>query len=463
MTVSPLNTSPADSPVVTGLKNQLLKLSMLVQIEQHARQASFKELGFLMVNDTITLVPYQQAAFWHEKHDGGKIATVSGVAEPDTGAPYILWLKKILKTLCHAPDAALFHLVNTDNLPEPLAKEWAEWFPAYGLWCPLYHKDKLLGGVLLGRRDPWQDNEVELLKIVFGCYGQCLAFYTESARPGILRRYLLPHPRKLVRNIVLAVLVIACLPVRTSVLAPGEIIPLNPAPIRAPFDGVIETVAVEPNAPVHKGQKLFSLDLNALKAKSDIAEKALETAIAQYASTSQEAMNDQQAKSKLAMLQSKIDQQRIELAYNHTLLERAEVTSPIDGVAVFTDPVSLTGKPVSLGERVMLVAPPQGGMLEIQVPVADVVTFRQGADVLFFSNLRPDRPIPATLAFSSYSSNMTPEGVLSYAFRASTHNNDGKELRLGLKGTAKIYGDRKPLAIWILRRPIAVIKQWLTL
>ena len=32
-------------------------------------------------------------------------------------------------------------------------------------------------------------------------------------------------------------------------------------------------------------------------------------------------------------------------------------------------------------------------------------------------------------------------------------------LRLGLKGTAKIFGPRRPLALWLLRRPIAFLRQ----
>ena len=54
----------------TPLNLQLLRLSTLLQLEQRARQAGAAELRFLMVNDTATVVPYQQAALWQEQ-DGG--------------------------------------------------------------------------------------------------------------------------------------------------------------------------------------------------------------------------------------------------------------------------------------------------------------------------------------------------------------------------------------------------------
>ena len=54
----------------------------------------------------------------------------------------------------------------------------------------------------------------------------------------------------------------------------------------------------------------------------------------------------------------------------------------------------------------------------------------------------------------------TAEGVLAYRFRARLEA-DEPTLRLGLKGTAKIYGPPRLLALWLFRRPIAMVRQWL--
>ena len=47
--------------------------------------------------------------------------------------------------------------------------------------------------------------------------------------------------------------------------------------------------------------------------------------------------------------------------------------------------------------------------------------------------------------------------VLSYTARADL--DEGGALRLGLKGSAKVFGPRRPLILWLLRRPIAYIRQ----
>jgi hypothetical protein len=142
------------------------------------------------------------------------------------------------------------------------------------------------------------------------------------------------------------------------------------------------------------------------------------------------------------------------------MLQRADIVAPADGVAVFDDIDEWIGKPVMLGERIMLVASPRDAELEIQVPVADVATFAYGSSVLFFSNIDPDRAARAHLVFASYGSAATAEGVLAYRFRARLEA-DEPTLRLGLKGTAKIYGPPRLLALWLFRRPIAMVRQWL--
>ena len=110
----------------------------------------------------------------------------------------------------------------------------------------------------------------------------------------------------------------------------------------------------------------------------------------------------------------------------------------------------------------MLVADPSAVELELQVPVAEAVTFDDGARVSFFRNVAPERPLEARVIFASYSSSVTADGIVAYRFRARL-DKPGDDLRIGLKGTAKLYGHRRPLVLWLLRRPLAVMRQWLTL
>ena len=100
----------------------------------------------------------------------------------------------------------------------------------------------------------------------------------------------------------LALLLLFVCPVRLSVLAPGELVPANPAVVRAPLEGVIDKFHVRPNERVQAGQPLFSFDETALASRRDVARQVLNTAQAEYRQMAQLALNDARSKGQLAVL-----------------------------------------------------------------------------------------------------------------------------------------------------------------
>lgn len=447
-----------------ALNYQLLRLGAVLALERRSRAAARDELGFLIVNETAGVVPYQQAALWLDGSAGAEPLILSGVASAERGGPYYLWLERVFAVLANGDargvEAVEPRVVRPAQLPEALAAEWPEWFPTEALLCPLGWRDSApIGYLLLGRADAWTDSDLHLLDALAGAYAQSLLLHRRDRKPGVLQRLALRKRQMAIAAAVL--LAIALFPVRESVLAPAEIVPIEPAAVRAPFDGVVGALRVEPNQPVRAGQVLVSFDRTQLQTRYEVAKKALDMAREEFADTSQQAMSDDRAKARLAMLASKVDQDQAELAYDEDMLQRAQIVSPVDGVAIFDDSSEWIGKPVVLGERIMVVASPARTQLQIEVPASSVVSFDPGAEVVFFSNLRPDRPAYGKLTFASYSSTVAADGVMSYAFRASLEH--ASALRLGLKGTAKIYGPRRALVLWLLRRPLTVVREWLSI
>jgi hypothetical protein len=434
---------------------QLLRLSALIELERRARSSPAAELGYLIVNDTLTIVPYQQAAFWRD----GRVAAVSGVAAPETGGPYLRWLERVLKVVAASAGCRDVHTVDAAETGVT-PTEWAEWFPPEAVWCPLIdRRHELLGGILFGRHDQWRDGDYQVLEILAGTYALCLA----ADELPVRRRWRHAGRRRIIWWAAAALVLAASFaPIRSSVLAPAEIVAATPFPVRAPFDGVVASVHVTPNTVVHRGDLLVSFDTTELQAKTDVADKALEIARAEYSEDSQRALIDPKAKARFAMLQAKVAQAELELNYDRSMLARAAVKAPQDGVAVFDDPQQWAGRPAVLGERIMEIAPARSADLDIRVPIAQVVTFGSGAEVVFFPNVDPEHPSYGTLTYAGYESAAGPDGVLAYTFRA--HLGDAQDgLRLGLKGTAKIFGPRRPFLLSALRRPLAVVREWLSL
>ena len=118
------------------------------------------------------------------------------------------------------------------------------------------------------------------------------------------------------------------------------------------------------------------------------------------------------------------------------------------------------GRPVKIGERIMSLADPKAVRLEIQVPVEDALVASTGAEVELFLAIAPAKPVRAKLTRMSYEAKLLPNQTSAFVGEASFADAAGLP-RLGLTGTAKIYGTRAPLAYALLRRPLAHLRRLL--
>ncbi len=437
---------------------QLIRLTLLLQLERRARQASVKELPYVLVNETAELIPYRQAILWNNQLVS--IDAVSGVAKPEQNSPYALWLKSVLKHLATNANNREIRPFDVNDLPAELGKDWFEWLPEHALWLPLSAPSGNQYILVLCRDENWSEPEIHLFSYLADAYGHALAL-AEAASPALAWQQ---HLKVRKNQLIVAGLIMLALffPIKQSVLAEAEVVPYRPNLVRAPLEGVIETFYVQPNEAVKVGQKLFALDKAELKSRLEVAKEKRDSAQTEYLQTTQQAMLDPTVKAKLAGLKSKWEQESAEVDYVRTLLQRCEVTATIDGVTVFDDPNDWLGRPVKQGEKILAVANPNAVELEVRLPMEDLIALEAGSEVLFFSNINPNKPLDAKLNYFSYRATPTPADVMAYRLKASFAQNEMLP-RLGYHGTAKLYGTRKPLILWLLRKPIRTLRLWLTL
>ncbi|MGE0499183.1 MAG: HlyD family efflux transporter periplasmic adaptor subunit, partial [Ramlibacter sp.] len=211
---------------------------------------------------------------------------------------------------------------------------------------------------------------------------------------------------------------------------------------------------------VKAGDPLFSLDDTTLRNRLEVARQSVAVADAELAAASQLAFNDSRSKAELAILTGRAQERRAELAAVQAQLARVDVTAPYDGVAVFADPDQWQGRTVATGERIMLLANPDKPGVLIHLPVADAITLDEGAPVKLFLTVKPLSPLSGQVTETSYQALLSPEGVASYRLRAELGETDRAQARLGLRGTAKLYGDRVVLGYYLFRRPLATLREW---
>jgi multidrug efflux pump subunit AcrA (membrane-fusion protein) len=319
-----------------------------------------------------------------------------------------------------------------DTTTMPLLEEWfATWAYCYrALARPRFH----LRHVLRKRWQQWRSLEATL--------------------PWWKRRHIM---------IGMGLAALLLFPVQMTVLAPAEIVPARPVMVRAPLEGVIKQFFVQPNATVKAGQPLFAYDDEALRAKLDVASQAVQAAESEYRQYAQLALSDQKSKNQIAALQAKLNEKQIELDFLQGQLARATVQASADGVAVIDEPTEWIGKPVQVGERVMKLARPDALEVEAWLSLSDRLDFDPDAAVRFYRAALPFSPLDARLRYIAYEAQPRPEGHFAYRVRGTLTQPPGGDAQIGQRGTAKLYAGWTPLVYWVLRKPLAAIRQYLAI
>ena len=480
----------------------LARLIGLLGLMRKARMVSEPTaFAFLAVNETHLITHYRQAALWRS-YGGvaapgkGYIEAVSGLAIPDQNAPYILWLSQVLEHLARASATS----ANTSGkgkkephnktpetwpgesivlsqeqalriLPTHLGEEWHNWLPGYALWLPLtcFRGNKTtalsLGGLFLTRETPWPPEERQLLEELAGTYA--LVWQNLLSRNhffGRITSLLQGGPIGLGRAMMWLFLFLALgslfVPVRQSVLAPAVVVAANPVLVRSPLAGIIDRFHVTPNQVVKQKQLLLNLEDTQWRNQLETAKKEQEVAAAEYRQAVQKATRDPRRTTQSILQKKRLEQKKADVLFLQERLKQVEIRATRHGIAVFADVNDWIGRPVKVGERILMLADPKQVELEVHLPVADAINLEVGAKVAMFLNIHPGAPLPAVLEYASYQAEITTEGILAYRIKA--HFTDLERTpRIGLAGFARIYHKRIPLWKLLIRRPLAVARRWL--
>lgn len=430
------------------------ELATLLQMLRRAREAeSAEQLGFVAVNESLSLLSYRQAALWREglhRHVGA----LSGLAELDASAPYVQFLGRLFRHLAQDQDAAEARRLQADHLPEALASEWSQWLPAQALYLPLQGQ----GALLLAREPAWSEHELKLAAELAHGYGHALLrFAPRHPARALLRRWLGPGSRR--RWLLLAALLIACVPVRLSVLARAEVVPQDPRLLRAPLSGVIDRIHVQPNQRVKAGDALFELDATALTGQYALAARERESAQESFRASAQLAVTDDKGKLAMAQERARLEEKSIAADYTGRELKRLQVLAPAEGVVVYSDRSDWQGKAVVVGEKVMTLADPAHVELVAWLPAAEAIDVAPGARITLYPNASPLDAHEAEVLRVSYRAEPVEGGLLAYRIQARFLA--PAVPRLGQLGTARVQGRWVPLAYHLLRRPLTAARQWL--
>ena len=440
---------------------------MLAEVLQLVRRAAaapdLETLGFVVVNESRQVLGYQLSIFWRQAGaftDAARLAAVSGQPRPDPNAPFSHWVSGLCRRLgdATAGGAKQPRLIQAQDHPD-LQADWAQWLPPQVMWAPLLSSEgEVLGGWLLARADPWPAQELALVQELGAHYGLALSNKLQSRRAKTTApMHWWQHHRRWVWG---AVLLIMFIPIRQGVIVAAEVQPDDPYFVRAPMDGVVDQLLVEPNQTVEAGAALLKLDESALRARHEVASKVLGAAREEFRQSAQIAVTDDRGRLEMALRRGVLEEKSIELDYLTEQLSRVQIRAPRAGVVVFPDADQWRGRTVVQGERILLLADPAKVELVVRLPVGERFDVAEGTTVTLYPNASPLSSYEAKVKQVAYSAELDREGLWSYQIKAE-FDPDQPLPRIGTNGSARIRGDWMPLAFFALRRPLTVLRQTL--
>lgn len=443
-----------------------LTASVLLQLARRARKAENPAvLGFVAVNESRQLLDFRQSALW--LHDKGVVA-VSGLPDVEPDAPYIQWLAQLGQALAlyrdsepasPSPAIVLDAHALPENLPATVGADWDDWWPAQAFALPLVDgAGKSLGFWFLARTEAWSESEIAIAQELAEIYAHAWRTFL----PGTTWRERLRKWRGNGRRqtkIAVAIALVLLFPVHLSVMAPAEVVPKDAFAVRAPLEGAVDSLHVRPYQLVKENDPLFDLDTTGLRTRLSMARKAYEAAAEEYRQSAQLAVNDDE-KGRLDISQRKgrMEEKAAELAYSEQLLDRVQVKAPRSGIAVYADASDWIGKAVTIGERIMLIADPSRVEVVIRLAAADAIAFDTEIPITVYLSNAKQFSHTAHIRYVAYKAEAMPDGVVAYKIKADFAAADDLP-RLGLTGTARLYGARVPFIYYLLRRPIAAVRQ----
>lgn len=447
--------SPTPSPEPD--QQSLVKvLSTINRLTIEAFSASSRQaLIFHILNETSQLRPYDRATLWSFEGRKPTLLGVSGHSEFSDSSELSERWQRLVQTIKDPHDR---QILNEKRLLGNL-EDWhhikKELQGTTILWIPLCPEEGLISaGLWLERWNgkKWQSDEEKFFTSLSRAYGLAWRQFNKKRIP--FQRLFRGHGRNLAVAALIASFLVR-IPLR--VVAPCEVVPNDPILITAPLNGIIHQIDVVPGENVEKGTQLFQYDKRVPLQELKVAQKELEITESELNRTMTQGVNDSSSLAEYAVLELKLQKDQLNLDLAEYRASQLRVISPGSGVAMLDNPEEWRGKPVKLGERVMVITDPHNSKVKIWVPESDNVILDRTKPVKVFLNVNPSVSHIAQLSYIASFTGVNEQQIPG--FEAEAQWTDPKpEVKMGLKGTAILYGENVTLFYYLIRKPWAFLR-----
>jgi multidrug resistance efflux pump len=171
------------------------------------------------------------------------------------------------------------------------------------------------------------------------------------------------------------------------------------------------------------------------------------------------AFDDPGERAQVTLLENRLEQERTRLRMAQHRADQLEIRAPVAGTLMFADPHEWRGRPVQVGESLMMIIDPARTKLRVWLPEHDNIRFDWASSVTVILDSDPGFRRTAALRYVANHSQPNRDGLPCFRAEADWVESD-TSVKVGLQGTAVLYGDRVPLGYWLSRRPLATLRRF---
>lgn len=433
-------------------------LARMVRLSETALKAdSIEKAGHIIVNRINTLVKTERSVIVPLKGKR-RVLCISGDLEPSDDNPFSQAIHEIRKAFRDSEEPRVLNReVVQNDIQAPEAKKVLEsmggtqilWLPIpspgggesqYALWLERWNSRA------------WTPEEIRLLS-------HSLVFFGHALNAGRKRKTQKKSGKRALVLALVLFLAILWIPIHSWVSAPVQIVPDHPHYVFAPFDGIVEELAVQPGEKVSKGDLIFRYDTRVLEQRLEEAQRGVAVAIAELARLEGAAYADEEARARIPVQKLEVQRKQAEVTFIEKQLDLSEVKTEVDGVVVLDDPDALIGASLQTGQMILRVADPNRTKLRIMVPVTDAGLVREDAQAMIRLDSDPLHVFPAVVSRIGFDVQLSEERIPSVMVEALWEK-EVSEMP-GQRGTARIQGPQVFLGVQMFRKPLAGMRTML--
>lgn len=449
------------------------RLALFLQLERDCRAAvNLQALGFVVCNGPHSLISYDVALLLSAESGRARVLTVSGVSEFDSQAPTVLMAESLINTTKEPLTGAQIH--DATSLQNVVSSDLVNLGFSACVSLTLPDTSSVL---IILKKSAWSARELQVLLQFSEVAGHAMAALHQResrslfANVSLKRKQsghravgLSPIQGLLRPSLVLALILgIGSFPVSQSIIAPAEITASASQVIGAGLNGVIKQIWVKPNASVKRGDRLVTFDATEILSQQQRLDKELALAEENLRKARQSTLSTAGSPALLNEFETRIALKKLELEFTQEQAERLEIRSPSNGIVRFSRVSDWEGRAVATGEKVMEIADADGKLFEIMVAVDDAINLPAGSSVKFFPDAYPLQSMDARVDSMSFFAVKVDDAAMAYRVLAEPDpggDQSGRPLRLGMQGSARLYGEDVPLAYYLFRKPMGAIRRY---